>query len=72
MAETFTDEMLDAFSVTTTWDGLADAIVDRYAGIADRVICYFAATSWLEDPSLRERWSAVARSVAASSGTPST
>jgi probable F420-dependent oxidoreductase len=72
MAETFTDEMLDAFSVTTTWDGLADAIVDRYAGIADRVICYFAATSWLEDPSLRERWSAVARSVAASSTTPST
>ena len=32
MAEAFTDEMLDAYTVTSTWDGLADAIVDRYTG----------------------------------------
>jgi probable F420-dependent oxidoreductase len=65
MAETFTDDMLDVFSITSTWDGLADAIVQRYTGVADRVICYFAATSWRDDPSVRDRWATVAAQVAA-------
>lgn len=66
MAETFTDEMLDVFSLTSTWDGLAEAIVDRYARVADRVICYFATTAWNDDPGARERWAEVARDIAAS------
>ncbi|MBA3267342.1 MAG: hypothetical protein H0T70_03670 [Acidimicrobiia bacterium] len=65
MAETFTDEMLDVFTLTASWDGLADAIVERYTGIADRVICYFAATAWRDDPATKERWAAVAAEVAA-------
>jgi probable F420-dependent oxidoreductase len=65
MAETFTDDMLDAFSLTSDWDGLAGAIVNRYQGVAGRVICYFAATSWSDDPASRERWAEVARAVAA-------
>jgi probable F420-dependent oxidoreductase len=65
MAQTFTDEMLDVFSVTATWEGLAGAIVDRYAGIADRVICYFATMSLQEDATARERWAQVARAVMA-------
>jgi probable F420-dependent oxidoreductase len=64
MAKTFTDEMLEVFSLTSTWDGFADAIVDRYRGVADRVICYFATTSWNDDPASRDRWAEVARSVA--------
>lgn len=64
MVKTFTDEMLDAFTLTATWDELASAIVDRYAGVADRVICYFATTDWRDNPTSRERWSEVARAVA--------
>jgi probable F420-dependent oxidoreductase len=65
MAETFTDEMLDVFSLTATWSGLADAILERYRGVADRVICYFATQTWNEDPSARDRWAGVTRAVAA-------
>ncbi|MBA2326835.1 MAG: TIGR03617 family F420-dependent LLM class oxidoreductase [Actinobacteria bacterium] len=65
MAKTFTDEMLEVFSLTSTWDGLADAIVDRYRGVADRVISYFATTAWNDNPGSRERWAEVARAVAA-------
>jgi probable F420-dependent oxidoreductase len=63
MAQTFTDEMLDVFSVTSSWDGLASAITERYADVADRVICYFAAASWREQPDLRRRWAAVAHEL---------
>jgi probable F420-dependent oxidoreductase len=65
MAATFTDEMLEAYALTSTWDDLADAIVDRYRDRADRVICYFATTSWRDNASARERWADVARAVAA-------
>jgi probable F420-dependent oxidoreductase len=65
MAKTFTDEMLDVFTLTSSWDGLADAIVDRYRGIADRVICYFATTGWADDRELWARWATVAAAVTA-------
>jgi probable F420-dependent oxidoreductase len=68
MARTFTDEMLEVFSLTSTWDGLADAIVDRYRGVADRVICYFATTAWNDEPGSRRRWAEVAGAVAAHAG----
>jgi alkanesulfonate monooxygenase SsuD/methylene tetrahydromethanopterin reductase-like flavin-dependent oxidoreductase (luciferase family) len=61
MAATFTDEMLEVFTLTSTWDGLAEAIAARYRGVADRVICYFAASSWHDDAAVRERWAAVAQ-----------
>jgi probable F420-dependent oxidoreductase len=67
MAKTFSDEMLDVFTLTATWNDLAAAIVGRYAGIADRVICYFATTDWGSDPLSRERWSQVARALASES-----
>ena len=63
MAATVTDEMLAVLALETSWDGLADAIVDRYAGIADRVVCYFATASWERHASTRERWAEVARAV---------
>jgi probable F420-dependent oxidoreductase len=64
MAATFTDEMLAVYSVTASWDDLAGAIVDRYRDRADRVICYYAAASWRQNPAARHRWAEVARSVA--------
>jgi probable F420-dependent oxidoreductase len=65
MAQVFTDEMLEVYAVTSTWDDLAGAIVDRYRDRADRVICYYATASWRQNASVRERWADVARSVAA-------
>jgi probable F420-dependent oxidoreductase len=65
MAATVTDDMLVVFAVEASWDALADAIVDRYTGIADRVVCYFATASWEHRPELRDRWAEVARAVTA-------
>src|SRR5213078_5071714 len=44
MTAVITDEILDHFVVTSPWDGLADALVARYGGVADRVILYYAGT----------------------------
>ncbi|MDQ1467828.1 MAG: hypothetical protein QOH10_2243 [Actinomycetota bacterium] len=63
MAATVTDEMLAVLALEAPWDGLADAIVDRYDGIADRVVCYFATASWERRPEIRDRWAEVARAV---------
>ena len=63
MAATITDEMLDEFAITSTWDGLADRIRARYEGVADQVIAYFSMRGWAGDPGPLERWSAVARSI---------
>jgi probable F420-dependent oxidoreductase len=66
MAATVTDDMLAVFAVEASWEVLADAIVDRYTGIADRVVCYFATASWERRPELRDRWAEVARAVTGS------
>ena len=63
MAALITDEMVDAFAVTATWDGLADALVERYAGRAQRVVCYSAMERWRHEPDDKERWPAVVARV---------
>ena len=72
MASVVTDEMVSAFTVEATWDGLADALVARYAGIADRVVLYDATSDW--DPSRPGlgRWPEVAArfATAAAAGAP--
>jgi probable F420-dependent oxidoreductase len=62
MTAVITDEMLDVYVVTSSWDGLAGALVDRYRGVADRVFPYDAAPD-LGSPERRERWSEVAAKV---------
>ncbi len=64
MAATITDEMLDAYAVTSTWDDLASALVQRYEGVEHpvRVICYFAANSMRQDQTF-DQWQAVAAAV---------
>ena len=51
----------------STWDGLAPALIERYAGLADRVFSYGAAQAWIESPQLAERWRAVAAAFSAHS-----
>src|SRR5437588_724665 len=56
------DDLVDAFSVTATWDGLADALLARFTGVADRIFPYHVPD--LADPAVAERWRAVAAAVA--------
>lgn len=67
MAATVTDDMLDVYALTATWDDLAPAILERYTGIADRVVCYFATTTWNQDPADLARWGDVTAAVHATS-----
>ncbi|MGH9009365.1 MAG: TIGR03617 family F420-dependent LLM class oxidoreductase [Acidimicrobiia bacterium] len=63
MVAAIDDELLDAFAVTASWDGLADALITRFGGLADRIFPYHAPG--LSDPEVAERWGAVAAAVSA-------
>jgi probable F420-dependent oxidoreductase len=56
MANTITDEMLEAYAITCTWDELPRRLADKYAGVVDRLIFYFAHESWEKGPATLERW----------------
>lgn len=61
--EILDDEVLAHFTVESTWDGLADALVDRYEGTASRVVLYFAGRTWDEDRTAFARLGEAARDV---------
>ena len=67
MAATITDEMLEAYSLETTWDGLAAALLAKYDGIADRVVMYDATGGWSYGEGTLDRWRAVTSAVTAAS-----
>ena len=62
MAAEITDEHVSAFATEATWDTLADALVDKYGGIVDRLVLYSAAD---ETPDRFARYGEVARSIVA-------
>ena len=62
MRAEITDEHLEAFCVVADWDDLADALIERHRGVADRLVLYSAAASGRE---ALERYGAVARDVSA-------
>ncbi|MGV0795005.1 TIGR03617 family F420-dependent LLM class oxidoreductase [Mycolicibacterium sp. XJ1819] len=62
MAAQITDEHMAVFATESTWDGLADALKQKYGGVATRIVLYNA----LSDPERFERYGAVARQIAAS------
>jgi probable F420-dependent oxidoreductase len=64
MAARITDEMLDLVAVTAGWDGLAGALLERYRGVADRLMPYGTAGDWEREPERAERWRTVAATVA--------
>jgi probable F420-dependent oxidoreductase len=64
LAAAVPDDVLDRLSVTATWDGLGPALVERYRGVADRVLPYRLEESWDDHPDRIERWTAVAAAVA--------
>ncbi|CAN5485675.1 LLM class F420-dependent oxidoreductase [soil metagenome] len=58
-----TDEILDQFAVVARWDDVADRMIERYKGIASRLVIYLAS-HWREiDGKTLDRWGEVARAV---------
>ena len=52
MADLITDEMLDTYAVTATYDKLHEALVERYDGLLDRTALYQPYQPSLDDPRL--------------------
>ena len=65
MSALITDEMLEHFAVTATWDELADKLIERYRGVATRLIMYFAQPQMDRSRETAGRWGEVARTVRA-------
>ncbi len=69
MVDIITDEMLEHYAVVSTWDELADRLLDRYRGTASRVVMYSAGPAFGSGDTLavrtRGRWAEVARAVRA-------
>ena len=65
MASVISDDILDHFVVSARWDGLADALIARYHGVASRVVLYYGAALFDRDPRDYERLGEVARDVVA-------
>jgi hypothetical protein len=63
MAAVIDDDLLTQFTTTGTWDDIAGTIVDKYDGLATRVVSYFTGADVVQDPAAFERWGAVARAV---------
>lgn len=59
MAAQISDEHIAAFATESTWDGLADALIDRYGDAATRLVLYNA----LADPKRIERYGVVAQRI---------
>jgi alkanesulfonate monooxygenase SsuD/methylene tetrahydromethanopterin reductase-like flavin-dependent oxidoreductase (luciferase family) len=57
MAAQVTDEHIAAFATESTWDGLADSLRQKYAGIATRLVLYNAQGN----PERFERYGEIAR-----------
>ncbi|MBV8863247.1 MAG: TIGR03617 family F420-dependent LLM class oxidoreductase [Mycobacterium sp.] len=62
MAAQITDEHIAVFATESTWDGLADALTEKYADVATRLVLYNSLGA-LGDPDRIERYGEVARQV---------
>jgi alkanesulfonate monooxygenase SsuD/methylene tetrahydromethanopterin reductase-like flavin-dependent oxidoreductase (luciferase family) len=56
MAATITDEMLEVYAITATWDEMPGRIVEKYRDVADRIILCFATEAWEKGAQHLERW----------------
>jgi probable F420-dependent oxidoreductase len=68
MAAAITDEMLDIYAIECSWDELADRLVERYHGVADRLVMYSLGNMWRQDESVMARWAEVAKTFHAKAG----
>ena len=63
MAAQVSDDHVAAFATESTWDTLADKLIDKYGGTATRLVMYNA----VGDPERFERYGEVARQISARS-----
>lgn len=63
MAAVINDDLLSEFTVEGSWSTIGDVIVDRYSGLATRVVNYFGAMAWTQDRSHLGRWREVAEQL---------
>jgi probable F420-dependent oxidoreductase len=63
LAATITDEMLDIFAVVGRWGEIADRLIDRYQGRADRVMSYLTVDDITRHPEHLGRWGEIARAL---------
>ena len=59
MAAQITDEHIATFAIESTWDDLANALIEKYVGITTRIVLYNA----LGDRERFERYGAVAQRI---------
>ena len=69
MLAVITDDIVDAFAITSTWDELPARLVDRYGDIAADVVCYSAIEHWNDDADPLGRWQDVNRRFRGLAGT---
>jgi len=65
MAAVIDDDLLEHFCVSGTYAEVADGLIARYGGLADRIVLYSAGSAWQEDPAALGAWGELARDVAA-------
>jgi probable F420-dependent oxidoreductase len=65
MAAVIDDDLLDHFCISGDWATVADGLVERHRGVADRVVSYFAGMDWARDPASLGPWGELARAVQA-------
>ena len=70
MKRTITDEMVDAFAITSTWDELPARLLDRFGNLADDIVCYSVIEQWDDNPDSLSRWQDVNRRLRNSGGNP--
>lgn len=68
MTNSITDEMIEHFAVVGRWDEVADQLVTRYGGRAERIISYLTADDLSRNPHNLGRWGEVARATIAAVG----
>jgi probable F420-dependent oxidoreductase len=66
MGKLITDDVLDHYSVTATWDELGPALKARYEDLGPnvRVMSYTASSQFKSDPDIFDRWAEVAAAMA--------
>ena len=68
MAAVIDDDLLTHFCVAAPWDEVSSRLVERYDGVATRLVLYFAGLAASRDPSAWDRWGEIARDVIARTG----
>jgi len=63
MANLISDEMLEHFTLVARWDDMADTLIDRYQGIASRVVTYLASEDIHRHPENLNKWGEIAKAV---------